>query len=41
MQGIGRNTQEYNEKKIGIDRINPDILDAYKKNPYTQSLCSN
>ena len=40
-QGMGKNTQQYNEKKIGIDRINPDILDAYKKNPYTQSLSSN
>ena len=25
---------------IGIDRINPDILDAFRKNPYTQSLSS-
>jgi hypothetical protein len=25
---------------IGIDRINPDILDAFRKNPYTQSLHS-
>ena len=25
---------------IGIDRINPDILDAFRKNPFTQSLHS-
>jgi hypothetical protein len=25
---------------IGIDRINPDILDAFRKNPYSQSLHS-
>jgi hypothetical protein len=25
---------------IGVDRINPDILDAFRKNPYTQSLSS-
>jgi hypothetical protein len=25
---------------IGIERINPDILDAFRKNPYTQSLHS-
>ena len=25
---------------IGVDRINPDILDAFRKNPYTQSLHS-
>ena len=25
---------------IGIDRIHPDILDAFRKNPYTQSLHS-
>lgn len=33
-------TQHYDEKKIGVDRINPDILDAFKSNPYTQSLQS-
>jgi hypothetical protein len=25
---------------IGVDRINPDILDAFRKNPFTQSLHS-
>jgi hypothetical protein len=25
---------------IGVDRIHPDILDAFRKNPYTQSLHS-
>jgi hypothetical protein len=25
---------------IGVERINPDILDAFRKNPYTQSLHS-
>ena len=25
---------------IGVDRINPDILDAFRKNPYSQSLHS-
>jgi len=25
---------------IGVERINPDILDAFRKNPYTQSLSS-
>lgn len=33
-------TQEYDNKKIGTDRINPDLLDAFKSNPYTQSLNS-
>ena len=33
-------TQEYNNNKIGTDRINPDLLDAFKSNPYTQSLNS-
>jgi len=32
--------QIYNECKVGCDRIAPDILDAFKKNPYTQSLSS-
>ena len=25
---------------IGVDRINPDLLNAFRKNPYTQSLHS-
>jgi hypothetical protein len=33
-------TQEYDNKKIGTDRINPDLLNAFKSNPYTQSLNS-
>lgn len=33
-------TQCYDDKKIGTDRINPDILDAFKSNPYTKSLNS-
>lgn len=32
--------QVYNQDKIGTDRINPDILDAFKSNPYTKSLNS-
>jgi hypothetical protein len=31
--------QQYNEN-TNCDRINPDILNAFKKNPYTQSLQS-
>ena len=30
--------QYYDECKIGCDRINPDILDAFRSNPYTFSL---
>lgn len=30
----------YDKDRIGTDRINPDILDAFKQNPYTQSLAS-
>ena len=32
--------QQYDENKIGIDRIQPDLLDAFRKNPYAQSLHS-
>jgi len=32
--------QQYDNNKIGSERINPDILEAFKKNPYTQSLSS-
>jgi len=32
--------QKYDNNKIGSDRINPDILDAFKSNPYTKSLNS-
>lgn len=30
----------YNTNQIGNDRINPDLLSAFKQNPYTQSLSS-
>jgi hypothetical protein len=33
-------TQCYDNDKIGTDRINPDILNAFKSNPYTKSLNS-
>jgi hypothetical protein len=32
--------QKYDNNKIGSERINPDILDAFKSNPYTKSLNS-
>lgn len=31
---------QYNNQKIDDERINPDLLSAFKKNPYTQSLQS-
>ena len=31
---------QYYEQSIYCERIQPDILDAFKKNPYTQSLHS-
>ena len=37
---IAHTKQTYDEAKIGCDRINPDILTAFKNNPYTQSLNS-
>jgi hypothetical protein len=30
--------QTYDDNKIGVDRINPELLDAFRSNPYTQSL---
>jgi hypothetical protein len=30
--------QQYNENKIGCERISPDILNAFRSNPYTHSL---
>jgi hypothetical protein len=33
-----RSKQQYNECKIGVDRIQPDLLNAFRENPYTQSL---
>jgi hypothetical protein len=32
--------QQYDDGKIGCERIQPDILTAFKQNPYTQSLHS-
>jgi hypothetical protein len=32
---------QYNNECYGCDRINPDILTAFKNNPYTQSLTSS
>ena len=32
---------QYNNECIGCDRINPDILQAFRQNPYTQSLTSS
>ena len=34
------NTPQYYDECQGCDRINPDILSAFKQNPYTQSLHS-
>jgi hypothetical protein len=36
-----RAPQYYDECKIGCDRIQPDILNAFKNNPYTQSLTTS
>jgi hypothetical protein len=33
--------QYYNECTIGCDRIQPDLLNAFKENPYTHSLTSS
>ena len=30
--------QTYDECKIGVDRIQPDLLTAFRENPYTHSL---
>jgi hypothetical protein len=40
MTGSERYKQSYDNDKIGCERINPDILTAFKNNPYTQSLNS-
>lgn len=29
---------QYNDNRIGLDRIQPDLLQAFKNNPYTHSL---
>ena len=42
VQHVGETTalhQQYNEN-INCERIQPDILTAFKQNPYTQSLHS-
>jgi hypothetical protein len=40
VQTYGKMAQvpQYMDNCIGCDRINPDILDAFKKNPFTHSL---
>lgn len=38
MYGRVRGHQAYDENKIGCDRIQPDLLNAFKANPYTHSL---
>ena len=32
--------QTYNDEKQNCDRLNPDLLSAFKSNPYTKSLNS-
>ena len=34
------NTPQYNEQNYGCDRIEPNLLNAFKENPYTHSLHS-
>lgn len=33
--------QIYDESKIGCERISPDLLDAFRQNPYTHSLTTS
>ena len=33
--------QTYDEGKIGCERISPDLLDAFRQNPYTHSLTTS
>jgi len=40
MYGPVRGGQVYDENKIGCERIQPDLLNAFKNNPYTHSLSS-
>jgi hypothetical protein len=40
MYGKQVTRQQYDENKIGIDRIQPDLLKSFLSNPYTQSLHS-
>jgi hypothetical protein len=35
-----RGKQQYDEDKIGVQRIQPELLDAFRSNPYAQSLQS-
>jgi hypothetical protein len=35
------NRQQYNENKIGCERIEPDLLMAFRSNPYTHSLTTS
>jgi len=35
-----RGKQQYDENKIGVERLDGDLLQAFKSNPYTQSLSS-
>jgi hypothetical protein len=38
--GSMKSKQQYNDCKIGVDYISPDLLDAFRSNPYTHSLTS-
>jgi hypothetical protein len=40
MYGKMTGPQQYDEKKIGVDRIQPEMLSALKSNPYVQSFHS-
>jgi hypothetical protein len=39
--GTNRDVQTYDQSSIGCERIAPDILTAFKSNPYAQSLSSH
>ena len=41
-QSVGsmKSKQQYDDCKTGIDYISPDLLDAFRSNPYTHSLTS-
>ena len=38
---VSKPKQQYDDAKIGIDRIQPDLLDQFRANPYTFSLTSS
>ena len=40
MHGAVRGGQIYDQNKIGCERMQPDLLNAFKNNPYTHSLTS-